>query len=68
MTDNILLETVEAEIVCTQCGNKVKRTIAWLKTNGMYECPVCGDETDLRSEEWTARIQAYIDACTGFDE
>lgn len=68
MTENTLLETVEAEIVCGQCGNKVKRTIAWLKTNGMYECPVCGDETDLRTEEWTERIQGYIDACRGFDE
>jgi predicted RNA-binding Zn-ribbon protein involved in translation (DUF1610 family) len=68
MDDDTLLETVEAQIECSQCGNKVKRTIAWLKTNGMYECPVCGDETDLRSEEWTNRIQAYIDACTTFDK
>ena len=63
-----LLETVEAKIVCGQCNNQTVKTIAWLKTNGMYECPVCGFETDLRTEEWTNRIQAYIDACTGFDE
>jgi transcription elongation factor Elf1 len=62
-----LLETVEAKIVCDQCGNQTTHTVAWLKTNGIYECPVCGDETDLRTEEWTERIQAYIDACTGFD-
>lgn len=67
MDDNTLLETVEADVVCGQCGNKVKRTIAWLKTNGIYACPVCGVETDLRTEEWTERIQGYIDACTGFD-
>ena len=67
MENNSLLETVEAEIVCGQCGNKVKRSIAWLKMNGMFECPVCGDETDLRTVEWTDRIQAYIDACTTFD-
>lgn len=62
-----LLETVEAKIVCKQCGNQTTHTVAWLKTNGFYECAVCGDETDLRTEEWTKRIQSYIDACTGFD-
>jgi hypothetical protein len=62
-----LLETVEAEVECGQCGGKSKRTIAWLKANGMYECPVCGEATDLRTEEWTARIQDYIDACSNFD-
>ncbi len=62
-----LLKTVEAKIVCGQCGNQATRTIAWMKTNGIYECPVCGDEIDLRTEEWTERIQRYIEACTGFD-
>ncbi len=68
MDNNNLLETVEAKIVCGQCGNQAVKTIAWLKTNGIYECPVCGDETDLRTQEWTDRIQGYIDACTSFDE
>ena len=63
-----LLEMVEAKVVCGQCGNQTAHTIAWLKTNGAYECPVCGDETDLRTQEWTDRIQGYIDACTGFEE
>jgi transcription elongation factor Elf1 len=68
MNMDSLLETVEADVVCGQCGNKVKRTIAWLKTNGMFDCAVCGAQTDLRTQEWTDRIQGYIDACTGFDD
>lgn len=68
MDIDTLLETVEAEVVCGQCGNKTKRTIAWLKTNDTYDCPVCGAATDLRTEEWTAKIQGYIDACNDFDK
>lgn len=62
-----LLETVEAEVACIQCGYQSKRTIAWLKANDRCECPVCGEATDLRTEEWTAKIQGYIDACSDFD-
>ena len=63
-----LLETVEAKIICGQCGGQVKRSVAWLKTNDIFECPICGDQTDLRTQEWTDRIHGYIDACTAFDD
>ena len=68
METDSLLEKVEAKIICGQCGGQANKSIAWLKTNGIYECPICGDETDLRTEEWTDRIQGYIDACMSFDE
>jgi hypothetical protein len=28
---------------------------------------MCGDEQDLTSPEWQAKIQGYIEACSDFD-
>lgn len=64
-TDN-LLETVKAKVVCSQCGGELERTVGWLKSHDSFDCPVCGEITDLTTAEWKARVQGYIDACTGF--
>ncbi len=62
-----LLETVKAKVTCSQCGGEADHTVAWLKSNQSYECPVCGECTDLTTAEWKDRIQTYIEACAGFD-
>jgi len=63
-----LLETVRAKVICNQCGGESDQSVAWLKNHDSYDCPICGDSTDLTTQEWKARVQAYIDACTAFDE
>lgn len=62
-----LMEQVEAEIACGQCGNKVKKPVAWLVENSEISCAMCGEVEDLSSPEWQQKIQAYIDACSDFD-
>ncbi len=62
-----LLDTVEAELACGQCGRTEKHPVSWLIQNTALVCPMCGDEQDLTSPEWRAKLQVYIDACTGFD-
>lgn len=64
-TDN-LLETVKAKVACRQCGGESEKTVGWLKNHDSYDCPVCGDSMDLTTPEWKAKVQDYIDACTGF--
>ena len=61
-----LLDTVKAKVACGHCGAESERTVGWLKANAASDCAACGAATDLTTPEWKARIQAYIDACTGF--
>ena len=67
MEIDILLETVKAKIVCSQCGSESDQTVGWLKNHDSFDCAVCGENVDLRTAEWKAKLQAYIEACTGFD-
>ena len=62
-----LMDQVEAEIACGQCGHKVKKPVSWLVDNAEYVCSMCGQSEDLSTPEWKARIQSYIDACSDFD-
>ncbi len=62
-----LIDTVEAEITCSQCGRKEKHAVSWYLENTSSTCPMCGETQDLTAPEWKAKIQAYIDACQGFD-
>jgi transcription elongation factor Elf1 len=64
---NKLMEQVEAEITCGQCGHKVKKPVAWLVENSEFACAMCGEVEDLSSPEWQQKIRAYIDACSEFD-
>lgn len=67
MEIDILLETVKAKIVCSQCGGESDQTVGWLKSHDLFDCPTCGETADLTTPEWKAKVQSYIDACTGFD-
>ena len=62
-----LLDTVEAELACDQCGRVEKHPVSWLIQNTTFICPMCGAEHDLTSPEWQSKIQTYIEACTSFD-
>jgi len=62
-----LMDQVEAEIVCRQCGHKVKKSVSWLTENDRHACPMCGRDEDLTSDEWKAKIRSYVDACSDFD-
>lgn len=62
-----LLNQVEAEIACRQCSHTVKKPVSWLIENYEYACPMCGEIEDLSTQEWKAKVQTYIDACTEFD-
>jgi len=62
-----LMDQVEAEITCRQCGHKVKKSVSWLVGNDRFACPMCGQEEDLTSTEWRDTIQSYVDACSDFD-
>ncbi len=62
-----LMDQVEAEIACRQCGHMVKKPVSWLIGNDAHTCPMCGQDEDLTTAEWQGRIQSYVDACSDFD-
>lgn len=62
-----LMDQVEAELVCAQCGRTEKHPVSWFLANSSATCPMCGEETDLTSPEWKRKIQVYVDACKEFD-
>lgn len=62
-----LIDKVEAEINCPQCGRTEKHALSWYLENTSSTCAMCGETLDLTTPEWKAKIQAYIDACDGFD-
>lgn len=68
MDIDTLLETVKAKVSCSQCGSESEHPVSWLKNHDAYECPTCGEKTDLTTPEWKAKIQGYLDACTAFDD
>lgn len=62
-----LMDQVEVDIACGQCGRKQKHPVSWLIENTEFVCPMCGAEQDFTSPEWQAKIKGYIEACSDFD-
>lgn len=63
-----LIDQVEAELSCAQCGRVEKKPVSWLLENKSHICPMCAEETDLTTPEWKAKIQTYVDACSSFGD
>lgn len=63
-----LMDQVQAELPCPQCGRTEKKPVSWLLENKSHICPMCAEEIDLTTPEWKARIQTYVDACSGFGD
>jgi copper chaperone CopZ len=49
------LDSYEISISCTHCGNKIKKSIGWIKSNSDFIC-VCGTRIKLDADQFKSDI------------
>lgn len=51
-----LFDDQSIEIPCSGCGEKAKKTIAWIRANDRYVCAGCGVEIILERDKLLAGL------------
>ena len=55
--DPVMLDSETLEIPCPECGEKARKSIAWLKSNRQFTCAGCGSTINLQAEGLLAGIE-----------
>ncbi|CDM59914.1 hypothetical protein LPU83_pLPU83a_0073 (plasmid) [Rhizobium favelukesii] len=52
-----MFEDVEINIPCPGCGQKTKKSVAWLKANKQFTCDGCSNAVTVDAEKLFAGIK-----------
>ena len=65
MTNNILDEEIEFPLPCPECGQEIRKTVAWLNQNRFFRCPSCGEALSTRNKQTQALLDSFAIAQIG---
>ena len=51
-----VIDSIETELSCKNCGYESKKSFGWLQNNSDFTCPSCGTLNTIDTEEFRRKI------------